>query len=133
MSVWSQYSALADYITLKYQAELHTVLDTATSLVDEECETHSLYGQSGLSDKRNAFYDRLTDVLNSARVAPSSSTYDSSAHSLLLTPKIIRQATGHRRYPQHLLRLVRGPPKRSFFSQKATLHEWQQGLLAQDL
>jgi hypothetical protein len=133
MSIWSQYEALADYITLKYQSELRTVLGTATLLIEEESETRSLYSESGRGQERRDFYRVLLGILTAARAAPATSTYEVSAHSIRLTPRSIRKATTHRHHPHGLPRLVWGPPKRSIFSQKATLREWQEGLLAQDL
>jgi len=132
MSIWQQYSALADYISLKYQSELHIVLGTATTLIEEELETRSIRSGKAFQSQHKHFYRQLQRTLHATRAAPSASTYERSAHGIRLTPKIVRRVTKPRHCPK-ILRLPRGPPRSSLFAQKAELRKWQTDLLQRDL
>lgn len=132
MSIWQQYSALADYISLKYQSELHIVLGTATSLIDEELETRSLSGRSTARKARQHLYRQLQRTVHATRAAPSASTYETSAHAIRFTPTILHSVTKSHLYPKST-RLSLGPPRSSLFAQKAELREWQKDLLQRDL
>lgn len=131
MSIWTAYHALADYISLKYDVERHIVFATAHDLIDKESETRSLHGKRGGVEERRDFHRALQQTVDAVREAPSPSAYQHSAHALRITPKIFLKATKGRRL--YILRLIRGPGKHSFFRTKASLHEWQEGLLVQDL
>lgn len=132
MAIWQQYSALADYISLKYQSELHIVLGTATTLIDEELETRSTRGREGSHRERQHFHRQLRRTLHATRVAPSSSTYDTTAHTIRLTPKIFNRVT-KLHHCSLADRLPRGPPRSSLFAQKAELRHFQTDLLQRDL
>lgn len=132
MSIWQQYEALADYISLKYQSELHIVLGTATSLIEEELETRSLRSRGASSRASHRFYTQLGRTLTASRTAPAASSYDRTAHLIRFEPEILHR-TPKIKSCTTALWIVRGPPRDSLFAQKAELRRWQRKLLQQDL
>lgn len=127
MSIWTPYHALADYITLKYFSEFHTVIETTTSLIDRELETQSLSKKRGLAQARRNFYRTVEHTVTTIKAAPSITTYERSAHSCVFSPEIYREGLPHG------IRLIRGPPRNSLFCLKPALHRWQDRLLIDDL
>jgi len=133
MSVWQQYAALADYISLKYQSELHLILGTTTSIIDQELGAHSR-GTSEHHSRadRQHFYHQLQRILVAIRSAPAVSTYQRTAHTIHLSPEILRGQAAVCRRPSQI-KLLRAPPRSSVFAQKAELREWHKDLLQEDL
>lgn len=132
MSIWTHYHALAEYITLKYVSELHTVVDTATSIIDRELEIQSLSSARGLATSRRDFSKTLHRTVITVKEAPSVTAYGQSARSCLLSPEICREVLRTHHRPDGI-RVIRGPSKRSLFSLKPALHQWQDRLLVDDL
>ena len=73
MSIWSQYDALANYITFKYQFELQIVLDTVASVVQEQHEPGNLRSTDTRHIRREVA--KITSrALTVTRAAPSVDT-----------------------------------------------------------
>lgn len=132
MSIWSQYTALADYITLKYQSELQIVHDTVASLVEEQ---HKPESPPITTTRQNCYsITRITSRVSTVtRAAPSIDTYETLAHSTNITPENIHHATAPYRRPHGIWQFIRGPPRCSIFAQKAALRRVRSNLFAQNL
>ncbi|KAM0716873.1 hypothetical protein Q7P37_006725 [Cladosporium fusiforme] len=132
MSIWTPYHALADYITLKYLSELHTVIETTTCLIDQELETQSLFQKRDFAKARRNFSRVLERTVTTIEAAPRVATYERSARSCNFSPEAYREGLRTRHRP-HSVKLIRGPSRNSLFSLKPALHQWQDRLLIDDL
>lgn len=134
MSVWHQYAALAHYFSLKYACEFESVIDTTTSLIDEEIETQHLFNRrkrrfSKRHKELNKFGGEILDITKTLRKAPGQTTYDESARSLRLGPEDFETAT-----KRHFSPPLRSKQSRqSVLSQRARLHRWEPKVLHYDL
>jgi hypothetical protein len=131
MSIWLQYDALAQYLTLKYQSELHIVLRSLELLAGEARRAKSLDSNEHLQQH----YDTpqpVRKVSTAIRSAPAVSTYGRSARAKNITPKNIRHIPSPTKRARSIIYLVRGPPRTSLFAQKGVLLKRQKDRFLED-
>ncbi|KAJ8603654.1 hypothetical protein MRB53_042089 [Persea americana] len=112
MSVWQQYLALGDYLSLRYSYELNRSIDICTSIVNNELQDHRLYDLFRV--KHNFFslrhkksrhvnetywwiFKDTADTL--VRSAPSIASFKTATNSIHLDQKSFRKATEKHRLP----------------------------------